>query len=122
MFGTISKQTKYKSESKNGEVITTDFITKEIKKNKKQILAEIKLLKNTTFKKIHDEVIRMIMIKIDEFILEQVKIEIEKLYAKNIELNDTLRKSMVENDKTLVSMIDRLRVEMFENVGLCEIV
>ena len=122
MFRTNSERTKYDSKSTSNEVITTNYIVQEIEKNKKQLLTEIRLSKNDTFRKLHDELFRMIMIKVDELIIEQVKIEIDKFYSENSELNDTLRKSMVENDNTLISMINRLRVEIFENAGLCVIV
>ena len=106
MFKTIPEQTKYDIKSASNEIITTIYIVQEIGINKKQLLTEIRLLKNNIFRKLHDELFRMILIKTDELIMKQIKIEIDKFYLKYSELNDTLRKSMIENDNTFISMIN----------------
>ena len=63
----------------------------------------------------------MMILKIDEFISEQMEMKINKLYSKNSELNDKLHEAMITNGDTIISMIDRLRVQIFENLGLCAI-
>ena len=121
MFSTAPKHIKHSTRQKIDEIITSSFISQEIVKNKKKILTEVELLKNNTLKKLRDEMFRIIMIRINEFIIDQIKIEVDKLYLKNSELNIKLCKAMLSNDENIISMINRLRAEIFENAGLCVI-
>ena len=120
MFSVAPKRIKYNNQ-KSDEIITSNFILQEIVKNKNKILTEVEILKNNTLRKLRDEMFRIIMIQIDEFIKEQIKIEVDKLYSKNSELNIKLREAMLSNDENIISMINRLRVEIFKNAGLCVI-
>ena len=79
MFSAAPKRIKYNNEQKSDEIITSSFISQEIIKNKKKILTEVELLKNNTLKKLRDEMFRIIMVQTDEFIEEQIKIEVDKL-------------------------------------------